>query len=135
PNCVARFGEKFAHHEPAALEPEREGTSKRSEPAPDALTVVSMTGAAEVPGNVPKFAPYPPPSWVAASKSNQRITPGAFLRVSKSDAGAGGGMGAGVGGGKGAGVGGGKGAGVGGGKGAGVVGAGGPARWRSFSGV
>jgi len=74
-----------------------------------------MTGAAEVPANVPKFAPYPPPSWVAASKSNQRITPGAVLRVSKSDAGAGGGIAGGAGGGIAGGAGGGTAGGTGGG--------------------
>src|SRR5689334_2247618 len=85
PNCVSRSGEKFPYHVPPAFWPDCDGTSMRSDPVPDALTVASMTGVAEVPERMPKFACLlSVPSCAVVSKSNQRMTPGADLRASKS---------------------------------------------------
>ena len=72
---------------PAPFDAVYDSRSKRSDPAPEAFTVLSMTGDVLSPLSTPKLEPYAlDPSCASESKSNQRTTPGADFRTSKSDA-------------------------------------------------
>src|SRR6185295_10323344 len=83
PNWTERSVEKLVKYSPDEFASEFGGIVNFSDPAPEALIVVSISGTA-TPGKTPELSPYPPEIVLTVSNPTHLTTFGSAQRVAKS---------------------------------------------------